>query len=73
VAASGYREVHSGSGSVSASYQGAFERLEPDEVNISSPVLRGRRAGNGPLLPDQIKSRYEQLKGECLNHKILFG
>jgi hypothetical protein len=54
LAASVYREVHSGFGSVSASsYHGAFERLEPDEVNISSPVLRGRRAGNGPLLPDR--------------------
>jgi hypothetical protein len=40
---------------VSASYHGAFERLEPDEVNISSPVLRGRRAGNGPLLPDLLR------------------
>jgi hypothetical protein len=52
VAASVYREVHRGFGSVSASYHGAFERLEPDEVNISSPVLRGRRAVTGPLLPD---------------------
>jgi len=38
-------------------YHGAFERLEPDEVNISSPVLRGRRAGNGPLLPDTQENR----------------
>jgi len=37
---------------VSASYHGAFERLEPDEVNISSPVLRGRVGVAAGLLPD---------------------
>jgi len=38
---------------VSASYHGAFEGLEPaKDWKLSYPVLRGRRAGNSPLLPD---------------------
>ena len=37
---------------LSVSRKGAFERLEPDDVKVSSPVLRGRGAGNSPLLPD---------------------
>jgi len=28
------------------------QRLEPDEVKVSSPVLRGLRAVNSPRLPD---------------------
>jgi hypothetical protein len=37
----------------SASYQGAFERLERSDAKVSRAVLRGRGASNGPLLPDQ--------------------
>jgi len=51
MAASGYREVHRPT-FVSAFYHGAFERLEPVDWKLSNPVLRGRRAGNSPLLPD---------------------
>jgi len=54
VAPSVYREVvidslnyHSGS------YQGAFERLEPDDAKVSSPVPRGLGGSNAPWLPDQ--------------------
>jgi hypothetical protein len=54
MAASGYREVHRPT-FVSAFYHGAFERLEPVDWKLSNPVLRGRRAGNSPLLPDQLK------------------
>jgi hypothetical protein len=32
-----------------------FERLEPVDWKLSNPVLRGRRAGNSPLQPDQIE------------------
>jgi hypothetical protein len=38
VAPSGYREVGAGNCRCrSASYHGAFERLEPDEAKVSSP------------------------------------
>ena len=54
VAPSVYREVVTGSNACrSASYHGAFERLEPDDGKLSSPVLRGRGGGNAALLPDQ--------------------
>jgi hypothetical protein len=36
--------------------KGAFERLEPDEVKVSSPVLRGRGGGNAASLPDHPTS-----------------
>ena len=51
MAASGYREVHRPT-FVSAFYHRAFEGLEPVDWKLSNPVLRGRRAGNSPLLPD---------------------
>jgi len=54
VAPSAYREVAARGVCWSASYQGAFERLEPDEVKVSSPVPRGPGASNGPWLPDQL-------------------
>jgi hypothetical protein len=39
-----YREVAPGSEPGAARpVKGAFERLEPDEVKVSSPVLRGGR------------------------------
>ena len=55
VAPSVYREVVTGSNACrSASYHGAFERLELCEGKLSCTVLRGRGASNGPLLPDRI-------------------
>jgi hypothetical protein len=65
-AAGEYREVHKPT-SVSASYHGAFERLEPDEVNISSPVLRGRRTGNSPLLPALLKTAKKLKQSKAKN------
>ena len=54
MAASVYREVHSPT-AVSASHHGAFEGLEPaKDWKLSYPVLRGRGAGNSPLLPDLL-------------------
>jgi len=40
---------------VSASYHGAFERLEPLAFNGARAVFRGREAGNSPLLPDPLE------------------
>jgi hypothetical protein len=54
MAASGYREVHRPT-SVSASYHGAFERLERLDGKLSRAVPGGRGGGNAALLPDQIK------------------
>ena len=54
MAASAYREVHK-QYSVSASFQGAFERLERCEGKLSRTVPRGRGAGNSPLLPGALK------------------
>ena len=63
VAPSVYREVvimwydyHSGS------YQGSFERLEPDDVKVSSPVPRGLGGSNAPWLPERTRSLSEQRK-----------
>jgi hypothetical protein len=54
VASGVYREVTAGDNvCCSASYQGAFERLEPDDGKLSSPVLRGRGGSNASLLPDR--------------------
>ena len=54
VAPSVYREVVTGSSTChSASYHGAFERLELCEGKLSCTVLRGQGASNGPLLPDR--------------------
>jgi len=60
VAPSGYREVHRPT-SVSASYHGVFERLERLDGKLSRAVPRGRRAGNGPLLPDQTEIKFRPL------------
>jgi hypothetical protein len=32
--------------------QGGFDRLEPDDGKLSSPVLRGGSGGNAASLPD---------------------
>ena len=54
VAPSVYREVVTGDLNChSGSYQGAFERLEPDDAKVSSPVPSGRGGGNAALLPDR--------------------
>src|SRR5690348_4471408 len=37
-----------------ASCEGRCGRLEPDDGELSSPVLRGREVSNGLLLPDPI-------------------
>ena len=42
--------------------KGAFERLEPDEVKVSSPVLRGRGGGNAASLPDPTRQRQSRVK-----------
>jgi hypothetical protein len=48
-----YREVTAGDNvCCSASYQGAFERLEQSDAKVSRAVLRGRGGGNAALLPD---------------------
>ena len=51
-APSGYREVVIEVTYRSGSYQGAFERLEPDDAKVSSPVLRGGSGGNAASPPD---------------------
>lgn len=49
-----YREVTAGDNACwSASYQGAFERLERSDAKVSRAVLRGPGASNGPWLPDR--------------------
>jgi hypothetical protein len=54
VAPSVYREVTAGDNACcSASYQGAFERLERSDAKVSRAVLRGRGGGNAALLPDR--------------------
>ena len=51
-----YREVVAGSiACCSASYQGAFERLERSDGKLSRAVLRGRGGGNAALLPDHLR------------------
>jgi hypothetical protein len=35
----------------------ALSMLEPDEVKISRPVLRGLGTGNSPRLPGEINQR----------------
>ena len=45
----------------SASYQGAFERLEPDEVKVSSPVLRRGGGGNASSLSDPAHQKDEMI------------
>jgi hypothetical protein len=65
VAPSVYREVATGfSTCCSGSYQGAFERLEPDDAKVSSPVPRGPGGSNAPWLPDQQKSLRPDSKGD---------
>jgi len=54
MAVTGYREVPRRQTLRSAFYHGALERLEPDKTKVLSPVLRGRRASDGPLLPDRL-------------------
>ena len=53
-APSGYREVVIEVIYRSGSYQGAFERLEPDDAKVSSPVLRGGSGGNAASPPDRL-------------------
>lgn len=36
----------------------AFERLEPDEVKVSSPVLRGERGREALDLPGSFSTRF---------------
>jgi hypothetical protein len=49
-----YREVTAGDNVYcSASYQGAFERLERSDAKVSRAVLRGPGGSNAPWLPDQ--------------------
>jgi hypothetical protein len=58
VAPSVYREVTAGDNvCCSASYQGAFERLERSDAKVSRAVLRGRGGGNAALLPDWLRAR----------------
>jgi len=52
-APSAYREVVTSGVGHSGSYQGAFERLEPDDAKVSRPVPRGPGGSNAPLLPDR--------------------
>ena len=61
VAPNGYREVHRPI-SVSASYHGAFERLERLDAKVSRAVPRGRGGGNAALLPDRLNVR--AIRGE---------
>ena len=70
-ATSGYRGVHCTV--VSASYHGAFERLEPVDWKLSNPVLRGRRTGNSPLLPDRPKKSPENnvWRGQILRIRLM--
>jgi len=43
--------------SLRESLQGRLvQRLEPDEVKVISPVLRGLRVGNNPRLPDRAEN-----------------
>ena len=59
-----YREVAPGTEpGASRPVKGAFERLEPDEVKVSSPVLRGRGGGNAASLPDVCPESYRLLAG----------
>jgi len=51
-APSGYREVVIEVIYRSGSYQGAFERLEPDDAKVSRPVPRGLGGSNAPWLPN---------------------
>jgi hypothetical protein len=54
VAPSVYREVMADVGTVIAGpTMGPYERLEPDDAKVSSPVPRGLGGSNAPWLPDQ--------------------
>jgi hypothetical protein len=67
VAPGEYREVTAGANvCCSASYQGAFERIERSDAKVSQAVLRGRGGGNGALLPNQ---RMLLIVSGCLSHK----
>jgi hypothetical protein len=56
VAPSVYREAVAGVGTVTAGpTRGSYERLEPDDAKVSSPVPRGPGASNGPRLPDRFE------------------
>jgi len=50
---SAYREVVTSGVGHSGSYQGTFERLEPDDAKVSRPVPRGPGGSNAPWLPDR--------------------
>jgi len=71
-----YREVTAGDNACcSASYQGAFERLERSDAKVSRAVLRGPGASNGPWLPDLRNSEIEKRqwrKNEKKDHVFHF-
>lgn len=59
-----YREVTAGDTvCCSASYQGAFERLEWSDAKVSQVVLRGSGGSNAPLLPDARGRRRGSARG----------
>jgi len=48
-----------------------LSRLEPDEVKVSRPVLRGRGGGNAASLPDRAKAHHFKLTMKWKQQKQL--
>src|SRR5262249_19229327 len=48
-----------------ASCEGRRGRLEPDDGELSSPVLRGRGGSNASLLPDVQSTDWQQAVNPC--------